>query len=83
MSEPIFIGIDRMNDQPMYGTKPQYDYEHQAWTVMNSAGFRVYLRCGHPDEMDCGCYGREHHNEPVAHQLVDPYGNLRLLVNRR
>ena len=35
-----------------------YDYEKQAWVVDGK-----YVRCGHPDEMNCGCYGREHEGE--------------------
>ena len=35
-----------------------YDYEHQAWVE-----YGRYARCGHPDHMDCGCYGREHEGE--------------------
>ena len=36
-----------------------YDYDKQAW-YQNG----VYVRCGHPDAMACGCYGRE--NEGMA-----------------
>jgi len=32
-----------------------YDYENQAWVVNGR-----YIRCGHPETMDCRCYGREH-----------------------
>jgi len=35
-----------------------YDYENQAWVQGGK-----YVRCGHPDNMDCGCYGRKHTNE--------------------
>jgi hypothetical protein len=35
-----------------------YDYTNQAW-VMNGK----YVRCGHPDAMDCDCYGKEHEGE--------------------
>lgn len=35
-----------------------YDYINQAWVLKS-----VYIRCGHPDEMDCGCYGRAHEGE--------------------
>ena len=38
-----------------------YDYEKQSWVVDGK-----YVRCGHPDEMDCGCYGREHEGEKWA-----------------
>ncbi len=30
-----------------------YDYEKQAWVVNGR-----YVRCGHPEAMRCGCYGR-------------------------
>lgn len=36
----------------------EYDYKNQAW-VRNGR----YVRCGHADEMNCGCYGREHEGE--------------------
>lgn len=35
-----------------------FDYEHQAWV---KDGY--YVRCGHPESMACGCYGREHEGE--------------------
>jgi hypothetical protein len=37
-----------------------YDYDHQAWVKDGK-----YVRCGHPESMDCGCFGREHAGEPV------------------
>jgi hypothetical protein len=30
-----------------------YDYEHQAWVKDGK-----YVRCGHPDSMNCGCFGK-------------------------
>lgn len=42
-----------------------YDYHNQAWVLDG-----VYQRCGHPEEMDCDCYGRIHAGEHT--QLVDP-----------
>ena len=30
-----------------------YDYENQAWVKEGK-----YIRCGHPDSMNCNCYGR-------------------------
>ena len=30
-----------------------YDYEHQAWVREGK-----YIRCGHPDKMNCNCYGK-------------------------
>jgi len=41
----------------------QFDYKNQAW-VENG----VYVRCGHPESMECGCFGRAHAGEPVNHQ---------------
>lgn len=35
-----------------------YDYKNQAW-IRNGR----YERCGHPESMDCGCYGRLHAGE--------------------
>lgn len=35
-----------------------YDYENQVWVVNGK-----YVRCGHPENMNCGCYGREHEGE--------------------
>ncbi|MDD5007298.1 MAG: hypothetical protein PHC68_02710 [Syntrophorhabdaceae bacterium] len=35
-----------------------FDYKHQAW-VLNG----VYVRCGHPENMDCRCYGKDHVGE--------------------
>lgn len=36
-----------------------FDYTRQAW-VANG----VYVRCGHPETMRCGCFGRQHEGEP-------------------
>jgi hypothetical protein len=52
------------NFGPMHGSDPQFDYERQAWTAV-VYGRRVYVRCGHPEAMPCGCYGREHAGEEV------------------
>ena len=35
-----------------------FDYEHQAWVQDGK-----YVRCGHPEDMDCACYGKEHEGE--------------------
>jgi hypothetical protein len=48
--------IDRTDNPNNY----YYDYKNQAW-VKNG----VYLRCGHPKEMNCGCYGRLHKGEKI------------------
>ena len=43
-----------------------YDYKNQAWV---SDG--VYQRCGHPDEMNCGCYGRTHEGEIKTPEIAE------------
>jgi len=40
--------------------KIQYDYTHQAWVADGK-----YVRCGHPEQMNCGCYGKENVGKPV------------------
>ena len=35
-----------------------YDYEKQAWIKDGT-----YQDCGHPPDMECGCYGRLHKGE--------------------
>lgn len=35
-----------------------YDYENQAWVKAGK-----YVRCGHPETMDCRCYGKIHEGE--------------------
>jgi hypothetical protein len=37
-----------------------YDYAHQAWIEDGR-----YVRCGHPESMNCQCYGRLHAGEAV------------------
>lgn len=39
----------------------RFDYDKQAW-VQNGR----YVRCGHPEAMDCRCYGRAHEGERAA-----------------
>jgi hypothetical protein len=36
----------------------RFDYDHQAWIVDGR-----YVRCGHPESMDCNCYGKLHEGE--------------------
>jgi len=35
-----------------------YDYERQVWIIAGK-----YLDCGHPPDMQCTCYGRQHAGE--------------------
>lgn len=37
-----------------------FDYHNQAWIIDGK-----YQRCGHPEEMNCRCYGRLHEGEPA------------------
>jgi len=45
-----------------------YDYGRQAWVI----GGR-YVRCGHPETMDCRCYGRLHAGEPTKGLQPDSF----------
>jgi hypothetical protein len=38
-----------------------FDYENQAWVVDGR-----YVSCGHPETMNCGCFGRIHVGESPA-----------------
>ena len=38
-----------------------YDYDKQAW-YQNG----VYVRCGHPESMNCECYGKLHEGQKVS-----------------
>jgi len=42
------------NDKQKYS----YDYKNQTWIVGGK-----YRDCGHPEDMDCGCFGRKHKGE--------------------
>jgi len=50
--------------------KSHYDYENQAWYDVASG---KYDGCGHPVDMNCGCYGREHEGETVPKAIRDRY----------
>ena len=41
-----------------HSTNSYFDYDNQCWIV----GGKVE-RCGHPENMNCGCYGRLHAGE--------------------
>lgn len=51
-----------LNNRLMNG----YDYEKQAWVVDGKD-----VRCGHLENMDCDCYGREHVGEETKPLLPD------------
>jgi hypothetical protein len=46
-----------------------YDYTNQAWVN----DLDVYIRCGHPSNMDCGCYGRLHAGELASPEVIAEY----------
>ncbi|MGB6499419.1 MAG: hypothetical protein WBF09_20650 [Candidatus Acidiferrum sp.] len=50
-----------------------YDYTRQAWVKDG-----VYLRCGHPESMQCGCYGREHAGQTSEERQP---GSVESLIN--
>jgi len=35
-----------------------YDYTNQCWVLSG-----LVVRCGHPTDMDCGCYSKTHAGE--------------------
>lgn len=37
-----------------------YDYINQAWVLGG-----VYVKCGHPQEMNCNCYGTANEGKPT------------------
>ena len=41
-----------------------YDYENQAWVEKCR-----YVKCGHPESMECNCYGRIHEGERCNAQV--------------
>lgn len=41
--------------------KHSYDYENQVWIINGE-----YQRCGHPEQMTCGCFGRIHAGEKAV-----------------
>lgn len=43
--------------------KTEYDYINQCWVVDG-----IIQRCGHPEDSDCRCYGKEHEGEHVTEE---------------
>ena len=54
-----------------------FDYTRQAWVNEGR-----YVRCGHPESMNSGCYGRPHEGQAClersecAHEKEEPCGSL-------
>jgi len=55
-----------------------FDYEHQAWVR-----YGVYLRCAHPRDMACRCYGKLHAGESsmVAKEKCQRCGAVEAIYN--
>ena len=45
----------------------RYDYDLQVWIVNGR-----YQGCGHPETMDCRCYGRLHNGETAPPPGPEP-----------
>jgi hypothetical protein len=39
----------------------EFNYENQCWIVDG-----IIQRCGHPEEMQCGCFGKVYAGVPFA-----------------
>lgn len=52
-------------------TKVFYDYRHQAWIEDER-----YMRCFHPESMDCKCYGKLHEGERASSEIILKYKHL-------
>jgi hypothetical protein len=59
-------------------TDTWFDYENQAWVVDG-----VYNRCGHPETMDCRCYGKQHAGEHPARSITEQYSNVQAQATER
>lgn len=42
-----------------------YDYNNQAWVVQG-----VYVACGHPERMQCQCFGKVHAGEKTPEGVL-------------
>lgn len=57
------IGTDKKVVEAVAGVikerlQQSYDYEKQVWIINGK-----YVRCGHPESMNCKCYGKKHAGE--------------------
>jgi hypothetical protein len=59
-------GSDFESPAPNPETITGFDYTNQAW-VQNGR----YLRCGHPTEMECDCFGRTHQGERPSRAVLN------------
>ena len=53
-------GKMKRNDLDLDENGNGFDYATQAWVKDYK-----YIRCGHPDEMDCSCFGKRHEGDDV------------------
>ena len=54
-----------------------YDYDNQAWVADGR-----YVRCGHPESMTCGCYGRQYEGvavRPLYTHIPEDDSNMGML----
>ena len=52
------MNLSAVIDEARSESRVWYDYDHQAWVEDGK-----YLRCGHPEGMNCRCWGRTHEGE--------------------
>jgi hypothetical protein len=57
-------GDEIVNSRLMNG----FDYENQAWVKDGK-----YIRCGHPEGMNCKCYGRLHEGEETMPEAPETF----------
>jgi hypothetical protein len=59
-----FSVVWKVDGRQSFDGRPGLNYfpklANQAWVKDGK-----YIRCGHPEAMACGCYGREHAGSPV------------------
>jgi hypothetical protein len=55
----------RTESKPLILVPVGFDYDNQAWIANDK-----YTRCGHPDEMNCQCYGRLHEGETPSNEVL-------------
>ena len=52
-----------------------YDYKKQAWVINGK-----YVDCGHPEDMACKCYGREHEGNEAGFISIKLLGSIVMLT---
>ena len=49
------LGLNVIKDGLLYNG---FDYTKQAWVIGGK-----YVKCSHPEDMNCNCYGKVHEGE--------------------